>query len=164
MRGYAGRETNKPTGPITVQAAHPELISVMETVNLLSKLGEVSGKHYTRLNSAWSGVSWLAYNPESGVPTTLIEVSALNYKLTDYEIHPYPIERFIAIPMMLQAAFKVGLIIKFSDGVAARVISEKLGDIADLILNARVGHTLDEPGYTQLVADFTTDSFTRVAP
>lgn len=162
MRGYASREPQKRPDELTVsRETTMSLFSVAEQIQLLGKLSEKTGNKYMRLNSAWSGVTWVAASNSSGlwVPISLISVIGLRYNFKDHDVHPIPVEQFLAVPLVMQGALKVGLIVQFHDCVAARVISEKLGDITEIMTNARIGDTLDMSDTSSLVNDFSKDSF-----
>lgn len=163
MRGYASREPQKRPDELTVsRETTMSLFSVVEQIQLLGKLSEKTGNKYERLNSAWSGVTWVATvkrAPGIWVPISLISVIGLRYNFKDHDVHPIPVEQFLAVPLVMQGALKVGLIVQFHDCVAARVISEKLGDITEIMTNARIGDTLDMSDTSSLVNDFSKDSF-----
>jgi len=164
MRGYASREPQK-AAPLTVRPeTSMSLFSVADAIDLLSRLGKINGKQYYRLNSAWSGVTWVAAENVGGIwkPTAVLAVMGLQYKFLEHEVHPIPIEQFIGVPLMLQAAFKVGLIVRFADSVAATVISSKMGDITELVAGSRIGDTLDGSEKGSLVADISCDKVQKI--
>jgi hypothetical protein len=153
-----GRDSQKRAEPVTVSnAAQPTFLDVAAQLDLLSKVGEKSGRSYLRVPSHQYGVSFISYVKDTGMILAFVEVAQLNYKFEAYAIHPYPMAGFISVPTRLDG-FKVGLIIRFTDALVVRTVP----DISELIANSRIGSTIDEPLNKLQVSDMASGSFRRI--